>query len=80
MSFGTRLKTLRAIAKLTQEDVARAADMSLSSVRDYENDRKQPLFSNAEKLADALGVDVTAFRTDESTAADKPKKAGKKRK
>ena len=65
MTFGDRLKELRDRAGLTQERLAQAAGLSVGAVREYEQNRRQPVLSNAFLLAKALGVKVDAFATDD---------------
>jgi transcriptional regulator with XRE-family HTH domain len=43
---------------MTQQEVATAADLNLSTVMRIENDRVEPRFSTIRKLANALGVDA----------------------
>lgn len=59
MNFAQNLKLLRQSRKLTQARLAELADISLSSVINYENSRrKDPSTSIVERLAKALSVPV----------------------
>ena len=69
MTFGTRLRALRTQAGMTQEKLARAADVSNATVAKLETiEGQDPNWSTVCRLADALGVDVGAFREQPETA------------
>ena len=55
--FGTRLKTLRERAGLTQEQLAERMDVSGQSVWDWENGRKRPGLGRVPRLSEVLGVE-----------------------
>jgi transcriptional regulator with XRE-family HTH domain len=74
MTFGQRLRNLRDEKGMTQEDVARESGLSLSAIRDFERDRKEPSFVSAQSIAAALGVGVDAM------ASSGTGKSAKKRK
>jgi transcriptional regulator with XRE-family HTH domain len=57
-TLGQRLQRLRAGADLTQAQVAAAAGVPLSSLQNWEIDRREPGFRAACRLAKALGVAV----------------------
>ncbi len=59
--FGRRLKELRASADMTQEAVARAADVSLATVAKLERGETDPTWNTVRALAKALGVSVADF-------------------
>ena len=61
-NFGLRLKQLRAVRKMTQEQLARTAGVSVGTVRSLEQFAYDPSWPTTIALADALGVDCTAFR------------------
>jgi transcriptional regulator with XRE-family HTH domain len=61
MTFGKKLKELRLAAGLTLAAVAEATKIGLPTVKDYKGDRRTPSLQNAQRLANALGVDCTAF-------------------
>jgi transcriptional regulator with XRE-family HTH domain len=65
VAMGERLRELRLRAGLTQEKLARKADVGNDAVRNWEKGRREPVLSNAVKLADALGctLDELAGRT-----------------
>jgi transcriptional regulator with XRE-family HTH domain len=80
-TYGERMRELRIKAGLTQEEVARRIDHSLSIVRDWEANRKLPSCHALYKVAEVLGVNCTAF--DGCTPPEKkPKtpKGGRKKK
>ncbi|HZT83062.1 MAG TPA: helix-turn-helix transcriptional regulator [Gemmataceae bacterium] len=61
MTFGEKLKELRAGRGLTQERLADAAGVPVGTIRDYEQGKRDPLLSNAQRLAGALGVSLDVF-------------------
>ena len=72
-TFATKLKQLRESSGLTQAGLAQRAGLSLGIVRDYEQGRKEPALRSAFKLAEALGVDCSAFKDCiDADASDKP--------
>ncbi len=80
-TFADTLKRLRTDAGLSQEGLARAADLSVGAIRDYEQGKKEPSLRSAFKLARALGVDCTAFQVDDAGQAEPaPAKKTRKRK
>ena len=75
--FGVRLKEIRQRAGLSQEDVARAAGVTLGAVSKIETGKVGPTWATATAIAKALGVSVAAFEvTDtppvEVSAPEKP--------
>jgi transcriptional regulator with XRE-family HTH domain len=56
MSFGERLKAAREQLGWTQPGLADRSGVPVGTIRDYEQGRREPLLSTAQKLADALGV------------------------
>jgi transcriptional regulator with XRE-family HTH domain len=82
MTFAKRLRELREQAGLTQEQLARAADMSVGNVRNYEQGIREPRWQGVFQLAEALGVDCSAFKVcmdgGPAEAALAPRKRGKK--
>lgn len=79
MSFSERLKKLRLEAGLSQEGLARAAGISLSSVCKLEQgDTIDPSLSTVTKLAKALNVDCRAFMDQPTPPPEPPAKAKKK--
>lgn len=61
-TFAARLRAARDKAGLSQEQLARAADLSTQAVRHLEQGLRQPTFGTACKLAAALGVSTEIFR------------------
>ncbi len=62
MLFGPRIRVLRKKRGMTQEELAKAAGLGTSTIRDYEHDRREPALSSAFSLADALDVKVDSLR------------------
>jgi transcriptional regulator with XRE-family HTH domain len=63
MTFSSQLRALRLKAKLTQEQLARKADVTGATVAKLETDDEQdPKWTTVCKLADALGISVQEFR------------------
>ncbi len=60
-NFGERLRALRKAAGMTQEELARKADLSASWLPKAEKPSADPSWSTVLKLANALGVSVAAF-------------------
>jgi transcriptional regulator with XRE-family HTH domain len=58
MKMGERVLAFRKRAGLTQEQLARKADVTLDAVRNWEKGRRTPGLDMAVKLALALGVTV----------------------
>jgi len=56
--MGQRLKTLRRKAGLSQSQLARAAEVPISSLRNWEYGRRTPLLDAAARIALALGVSL----------------------
>jgi transcriptional regulator with XRE-family HTH domain len=73
--MGARLKALRVAAGLTQEGLARKADVGTDAVRKWETGRRTPGLDMAVKLAEALGVTVGVLAGTEPMP--KPKKSGR---
>ncbi len=74
-TFGDKLKAARQAAGLTQAALAEASGIPLGTIREYEQNKREPLFSKAVKLARALKQPLEAFLP---TNAGKP--AASKRK
>jgi transcriptional regulator with XRE-family HTH domain len=58
LKMGHRLAELRRRAGLTQEGLARASGVGTDAIRKYERGRRTPLFDQAIKLAQAMGVSL----------------------
>jgi transcriptional regulator with XRE-family HTH domain len=54
--MGQRLQELRRRAHLSQSQLARAAEVPIGSLRNWEHGRRTPLLDAAARLARALGV------------------------
>lgn len=74
MTFGQRLRQLREAAGLTQEALARAANLALSTIAKMETRAIDPEWSTVQRLSRALGVSCAAF---EQAASPAPKAGGK---
>jgi transcriptional regulator with XRE-family HTH domain len=75
-TFGEKLVELRKAADLTQVELAAKSGVPIGTVRDYEQEARDPLLSNAQRLATALGVSLDAF----PPAGNAKKKNRRKRK
>src|SRR5437899_2822544 len=77
MTFGKKLKELRHQQGLTQAQLAKASGIPQGTVRDYEQDKRNPLLANAQILARVLGVSLDVFPapsgTTASSAANRPR-------
>ena len=69
-SFGERLRALRKKAGLTQEQLARAVNVSLKTVQRWEFNKRQPRMEEIKALAIALGV------SEADLLHDSPEKSG----
>src|SRR5947209_5868115 len=69
MTFGKKLKELRHQQGLTQAQLAKASGIPQGTVRDYEQDKRNPLLANAQKLARVLGVSLDVFPAPSGTTA-----------
>jgi transcriptional regulator with XRE-family HTH domain len=58
VKIGKNLRRVREEKLMTQEEVATAADLNLSTVMRIENDRVEPRFSTIRRLAIALDVNA----------------------
>jgi transcriptional regulator with XRE-family HTH domain len=72
-TLGQRLQRLRVAAGWTQSQVAAVAEVPLSSLQNWEIDRREPGFRAACRLAKALGVTVEMLA--ETTPVDQAGKA-----
>jgi len=73
MSFGQKLKELRTQAGMTQAQLAETSDVPLGTIRDYEQGKRDPLLSTAQKLARALNQSLDVFAPQPQT--QRPRKA-----
>ncbi len=66
VKIGKNLRRVRGDRLMTQQELAEAADLGLSTVLRIENDRVEPRFSTIRKLAKALDVDARELTRKES--------------
>ena len=55
---GHRIRVARAEARMSQEELAKAAGVSAASIKNYESGESCPLLQTAAAMAEALGVTV----------------------
>src|SRR3982751_6084438 len=60
-AFGRRLAELREGAGFTQAALAEKGGIPLGTIRELEQGRREPLFSNMQKLAAALSVSLDGW-------------------
>jgi transcriptional regulator with XRE-family HTH domain len=81
-NFGELLRRLRAAAGLSQPALAERCGLGLSTVRQFEQGRREPTYGTLVKLAEGLGVSLAAFdaKRDAGQAEEQPapKRKGKK--
>jgi transcriptional regulator with XRE-family HTH domain len=58
VKIGKNLRRVREERLMTQQEVATAADLNLSTIMRIENDRVEPRFSTIRRLAIALDVNA----------------------
>lgn len=68
MSVGKRILRLRLERQLTQRDISEETGLAVSYLSRLENGRITPTIPTLSKIAQALGVDVTAFFGQEAQA------------
>ena len=61
LRFGERIRELRALKGLTQEELAEAVGVSTDFISLIERGQRAPSFENLERLAEALGVKVAGL-------------------
>lgn len=76
--MGMRLQALRRKAGLSQSQLARAADVPISSLRNWEYGRRTPLLDAATRIAQALSVSLDEL-AGVSQAEAPPAKKGKRK-
>lgn len=62
MEFGRRLRELREAKGLSQDDLAKKADIRQSSIADWELGKTVPALNRAFTLCEALGVEIGVFK------------------
>jgi transcriptional regulator with XRE-family HTH domain len=61
VTFGEKLKELRVAAGQTQAGLAESSGVPLGTIREYEQGKRDPLLSTAQKLARSLGHGLDVF-------------------
>lgn len=59
--IGNRIKELRAVKQMAQKDLAYASDLDRSYIASVENGQRNISIVNIEKIAVALGENLTTF-------------------
>jgi transcriptional regulator with XRE-family HTH domain len=72
MTFGEKLRSLRESAGLSQEGLARASNLSTSTISKMEQRAIDPSWTTVQALARALGVSCEAFQEDSASAPAPP--------
>lgn len=74
MDFSTRLKELRVLKELSQDDLAKTLGLAKSSISMYEKGKRKPSFEVLESLADFFNVDMDYLlgKTDKTTLIPLP--------
>jgi transcriptional regulator with XRE-family HTH domain len=57
-TFGLRLKAIRESRGLSQAALAKAIGLPVDTLRNWEQDRREPYFSSAVRLAEQLGCSL----------------------
>ena len=65
--FGYKLKDLRIGKRLTQDELAKALDVSRSRIGMYEQGKREPDFETLEKIADFFNVSMSELIEDQKT-------------
>ncbi len=75
-TFGEKLKQLRIDRGLTQAALAEVSGVPVGTIRDYEQGKRDPLLSNAQRLARALCISLDVFPVVEEAPAkrERPRK------
>lgn len=64
LKIGHRIRVLRENAKMSQKDLAYAADLDRSYIASIENGKRNVSIVNIEKIAVALGINLKDFFDD----------------
>ena len=59
--IGNRIKELRAVKQMSQKDLAYVSDLDRSYIASVENGQRNISIVNIEKIAAALGENLTTF-------------------
>jgi len=80
-TFGQRLQALRLEAGMTQQQLADLSGLPLGSLRNYEQEQREPLWEVVFHLARAMGISTERFADCVAPLAKKPtgKKPAKKK-
>lgn len=73
--FARRLKELRNQAGLSQPELAERCGLAVSTIRQFEYELREPNYGSLVKLAQGLGVSLSAF----DQPPEKPKRRPKKK-
>jgi putative transcriptional regulator len=74
--INSKLREYRQKAKLSQEKLARAVNVSLNTIYAYEKGLKVPSLTNAFKLADFFGVTIEELFPQQEDTTDSKKPVG----
>lgn len=66
VAFGKRVKQLRQLRELTQQEFAEKANISISFLGNIERGNKSPTVETLQKMADALDVTLSELMTFDS--------------
>jgi len=70
LKIGERLKRLRIINSLTQEELASRADLTKGFISQLENDATSPSIATLKDILDVFGVSMQEFFSDTTDAED----------
>lgn len=71
LDFGKTVKELRLKHEMTLRDLAKASGCSISFLSQLERDMMSPTVASLRKIADALGVTITSFFSDDDGDKDR---------
>lgn len=61
MNIGERIKEIRKVRKMTQKQLAEAAEVAVGTIQQYELGKRQPRLEQLRKIALALDATVSDF-------------------
>jgi transcriptional regulator with XRE-family HTH domain len=70
--FALRLKELREKADLSQPELAERCRLAVGTIRQFEQGRREPTYATLVKLAEGLGVSLSAFEPAKKTEPTPP--------
>lgn len=70
--LGARLKYLRKLDKITQQELATALGIAKSTISMYENGQREPDFETLESIADYFNVEMRSFFPSNEKPFDSP--------